>query len=64
MAKGQEHIQGPGVDPVITAWQVRTAKIAQMNKSFTTQGISCAVQKFEGTPKIFKWIKSIVNRQF
>ena len=58
MAEGQEHIQGP--DPVITAWQAMTAEIAQLNQSFTTQGISSTVQKFDGTPKnLREWIKSI-----
>ena len=31
MAEGQEHAQGQGVDPVITAWQAMTAEIAQLN---------------------------------
>ena len=39
MAEGQEHTQGPGVDPVITAWQAVTAEIAQLNHSFTMQDI-------------------------
>ena len=58
MAEGQEHKQGP--DPVITAWQAMTAEIAQLNQSFTTQGISSTVQKFDGTAKNFReWVKSI-----
>ena len=40
MAEGQEHTQGPGVDPVITACQAVTAEIAQLNHSFSMQGIS------------------------
>ena len=58
MAEGQEHIQGP--DPVITTWQAMTAEIAQLNQSFTTQGISSTIQKFDRTPKNFReWVKSI-----
>ena len=52
MAEGQEHAQGQGVDPVITAWQAMTAEIAQLNHAFTTQGISSTVQKFDATLKI------------
>ena len=60
MAEGQEHAQGQGVDPVITAWQAMTAEIAQLNHAFTTQGISSTVQKFDGNPKNFReWVKSI-----
>ena len=30
MAKGQEHVQGQGLDPVITAWHAMTAEIAKL----------------------------------
>ena len=57
MAEGQEHIQGP--DPVITAWQALTAVIAQLNQSFTTQGISSTEQKLTGP---LKTLESGLNR--
>ena len=60
MTEGQEHIQG--LDPVITAWQAMTAEIAQLNQSFTTQGISSTVQKFDGTPKTLE--SGLKNTQF